>query len=451
MDGTILIADDDDAIRKVLTQAFTRAGCKVHATSLANTLMRWIREGKGDLVISDVALPDGNGLQKLPEMKKERPDLPIILISAKNSIMTAIRAEEENVFAYLPKPFDLYDLLRRAGDALKFRDQSKPASIREGESEELPLVGRAPEMQKLYQLLAKVMNTDIPVHIVGESGTGKSLIARSIHDFSDRRTMPFISLASCIVGDGEGIGGMLENARGGTVVFEEVSELNAVAQQRLTQALDVARNGGPRILTTTQENLEELTGSGEFRNDLFFRFCGISAVVPTLRNRIEDIPLLAAHFTARVERQGFAAKTLSDDAFFELAQYSWPGNVRQLENFCKQLIVISPEIQITGATVAEALGALPSAQSRKTDSELTLSGAVKSQLERYFELHGGIPPRGLYHRVLREVEEPMIGLALGATGGNQAKCAELLGINRNTLRRKIENHGISPRRNRKLI
>ena len=304
MDGTVLIADDDDAIRKVLTQAFTRAGCKVHATSLANTLMRWIREGRGDLLISDVALPDGNGLQKLPEMKQARPDLPIILISAKNSIMTAIRAEEEEVFAYLPKPFDLYDLLRRAGDALKFRDRSRPATKGEGESEELPLVGRAPEMQKLYQLLAKVMNTDIPVHLVGESGTGKSLIARSVHEFSDRRTMPFVSMSSCLLGDGEGIGGTLENARGGTVAIEEVSELSVSAQLRLTQALDAARDGGPRILTTTQQNLESKTETGEFRSDLYFRLCGISAVVPTLRNRIEDIPLLAAHFSARAERQG---------------------------------------------------------------------------------------------------------------------------------------------------
>ncbi|MCY4461417.1 MAG: response regulator [Albidovulum sp.] len=449
MDGTILIADDDDAVRKVLTQAFTRAGCKVHATSLASTLMRWIREGKGDLVVSDVALPDGNGLQKLPEMKKLRPELPIILISAKNSIMTAIRAEEEDVFAYLPKPFDLYDLLRRAGDALKFRNQSKSAAA--FESEDLPLVGRAPEMQKLYQLLAKVMNTDIPVHIKGESGTGKTLVARSVHDFGDRRAMPFVSLASCLLGDGEEISGLLENARGGTVVIEEVGDLGAAAQRRLTQALDAVAGGGPRILTTSQQNLERKTETGEFRRDLYFRLCGILAVVPTLRNRIEDIPLLAAHFFARAERQGFAARTFSDEALAALVRYGWPGNVRQLENFCKQLAAISPEMQISGSTVNDAFASLPSAPGGSADSELTLSGAVKSYLERHFELHGGVPPRGLYRRVLREVEEPMIGLALGATGGNKAKCATLLGINRNTLRRKIENHGISAKRNRKLL
>ena len=190
MDGTILVADDDRTIRTVLTQALTRAGCKVHATSSLVTLMRWVEEGKGDLVISDVMMPDGNGLEALPKIAELRPGLPVIVISAQNTIMTAIQAAEAEAFDYLPKPFDLPDLMKRAAKALEVKRRANPAPSNakapsEGPKEDLPLVGRTPAMQTLYRLVARVMNTDLPVLITGESGTGKSLIARAIHDFSE--------------------------------------------------------------------------------------------------------------------------------------------------------------------------------------------------------------------------------------------------------------------------
>ena len=188
MDGTVLVADDDRTIRTVLTQALTRAGCRVHATSSLMTLMRWVEEGKGDLVISDVVMPDGNGLEALPKISRERPGLPVIVISAQNTIMTAIQAAEVEAYDYLPKPFDLPDLMKRAARALetKRRVAPKRAEPREDGGDDLPLVGRTALMQALYLLMARVMNTDLPVLITGESGTGKSLIARAIHDFSDR-------------------------------------------------------------------------------------------------------------------------------------------------------------------------------------------------------------------------------------------------------------------------
>jgi len=195
MDGTVLVADDDRTIRTVLTQALTRAGCKVHATSSLMTLMRWVEEGKGDLVISDVVMPDGNGLEALPRISKERPGLPVIVISAQNTIMTAIQAAEADAYDYLPKPFDLPDLMKRAARALEQKRRAVPPRAAEPRAEpgdDLPLVGRTPAMQALYRLVARVMNTDLPVLITGESGTGKSLIARAIHDFSDRRTLPFV-------------------------------------------------------------------------------------------------------------------------------------------------------------------------------------------------------------------------------------------------------------------
>jgi two-component system nitrogen regulation response regulator GlnG len=193
MDGTVLVADDDRTIRTVLTQALTRAGCRVHATSSLVTLKRWVEEGRGDLVISDVMMPDGNGLEALPEIAGMRPDLPVIVISAQNTIMTAIQAAEAEAFDYLPKPFDLPDLMKRAARALEQKRRAPAARTGSEEgSDDLPLVGRTPAMQSLYRLVARVMNTELPVLITGESGTGKSLIARAIHDFSDRRNLPFV-------------------------------------------------------------------------------------------------------------------------------------------------------------------------------------------------------------------------------------------------------------------
>jgi two-component system, NtrC family, nitrogen regulation response regulator GlnG len=219
MDGTVLVADDDRTIRTVLTQALTRAGCRVHATSSLTTLMRWVEEGKGDLVISDVIMPDGNGIEMLPRIRALRPGLPVIVISAQNTIMTAIQATEAEAWDYLPKPFDLPDLLKRASRALEAtsrrgRAAAAPPPPREvfdaPADADLPLVGRTPAMQTLYRLVARVMNTDMAVLITGESGTGKSLIARALHDFSDRRSQPFV-LAS-----GRSLGrGMVRRARSG--------------------------------------------------------------------------------------------------------------------------------------------------------------------------------------------------------------------------------------------
>ena len=216
MDGTVLVADDDRTIRTVLTQALTRAGCKVHATSSLMTLMRWIEEGKGDLVISDVIMPDGNGLDALPRIAKMRPGLPVIVISAQNTIMTAIQAAEAEAFDYLPKPFDLPDLMKRSARALDQKRRSPKIVVPPREAgDDLPLVGRTAAMQSLYRLVARVMNTDLSVLVTGESGTGKSLIARAIHDFSDRRTLPYVVAQA---NDLQGIDGpstLLARARGG--------------------------------------------------------------------------------------------------------------------------------------------------------------------------------------------------------------------------------------------
>ncbi|MEL7183541.1 MAG: response regulator [Pseudomonadota bacterium] len=453
MDGTILVADDDRTIRTVLTQALTRAGCKVHATSSLMTLMRWVEEGKGDLVISDVVMPDGNGLDMLPKIGAERPGLPVIVISAQNTIMTAIQAAEAEAYDYLPKPFDLPDLMKRASRALERKQRSAPVEAPEtAETDDLPLVGRTPRMQALYRLVARVMNTDLPVMITGESGTGKSLIARAIHDFSDRRTLPFVTATGAELASFDGPGDLISHAKGGSLLFDEVGDLDADAQARVVRMLDSIEGNGPRIMATSQRDLSLALDEG-FRSDLYYRLAGAQLDVPALRERVDDIPLLAAHFLARAERDGGTLRRFSTDAQALIRSHPWPGNVRQLENAVRRLVATSPAEEITRSEVELVIGAGggpvgPSAVA-STDN---LSEAVERHLRRYFDLHGGqLPPPGLYQRILREVEAPLIEIALDATGGNQAKCADLLGINRNTLRKKITDLDILVTRRRKLM
>ncbi|MDK3072846.1 sigma-54 dependent transcriptional regulator [Sedimentitalea sp. JM2-8] len=455
MDGTVLVADDDRTIRTVLTQALTRAGCKVHATSSLTTLMRWVAEGKGDVVISDVMMPDGNGLEMLPKIAQDRPGLPVIVISAQNTIMTAIQAAEAEAYDYLPKPFDLPDLMKRTSRALELKRRT-PSDVRdtsEDRPDELPLVGRTQVMQSLYRLVAKVMNTDLPVLISGESGTGKSLIARAIHDFSDRRTLPFISVGAADLQDLEGPARVLARVKGGTVLIDEIADIDEEIQARIVRMMDAPGDHVPRFMATSQGNLSAAMEKGQVRQDLYYRLSGAALHVPALRERVDDIELLAEHFLARSEREGAPKRWFSREAQDLFRVYSWPGNVRQLENAIRRLVLTSRTDEITRAEVEAVLGSQPEMEPAmgRGDAE-KLSASVARHLRRYFDLHGNmLPPPGLYTRILREIETPLIEIALDATGGNQAKCADLLGINRNTLRKKITDLDIEVTRRRKLM
>lgn len=457
MDGTVLVADDDRTIRTVLTQALTRAGCKVHATSSLVTLMRWVDEGKGDLVISDVVMPDGNGLEQLPLISAARPGLPVIVISAQNTIMTAIQAAEADAYDYLPKPFDLPDLMKRAARALDVKRRAPVTRAPDVTSTEqggdLPLVGRTGVMQALYRLVARVMNTQLPVLITGESGTGKSLIARAVHDFSDRRSLPFVVVTAHDLEGMDGPSAVLSRAKGGSILFDEVSDLSDAAQARIVRMLDNLGENAPRIMATSQSDLMARMEEGKFREDLFYRLGGVTVDVPSLRERVDDIPLLAAHFLARAERDGAPLRRFGDAALDLVRAYSWPGNVRQLENAVRRLVFTASEEEITRSEVEVVLGNQPAIEPLRSGNEgEKLSASVGKHLRRYFDLHGGVlPPPGLYNRILKEIEGPLIEIALDATGGNQAKCADLLGINRNTLRKKITDLDIRVTRRRKLM
>ncbi|MGB3246251.1 MAG: response regulator [Sulfitobacter sp.] len=455
MDGTILVADDDRTIRTVLTQALTRAGCKVHATSSLTTLMRWVGEGRGDVVITDVAMPDGNGLEMLPKISADRPGLPVIVISAQNTIMTAIKAAEAEAFDYLPKPFDLPDLMKRTARALDRgagkRSVSPPPE--DGERDDLPMVGRTPVMQALYRVVARLMNTDLPVLIWGESGTGKSLIGRAIHDFSDRRNLPFLTVTAADLHDIEGPARVLARVRGGTLLIDEIGDIPQDTQARIARMMDTPGDDSPRFLATSQSDLATAMEKGDLRRDLYYRLSGATLHVPALRDRVEDIPLLTRHFLQKSERGSDGPQALSSGAAKLFSNYPWPGNVRQLEHVMRQLSLTSRAAEITLAEAETVLGALPSPEPLQTEANTERLGAsVERHLRRYFDLHGTmLPPPGLYARILREVEAPLIEIALAATSGNQAKCADLLGINRNTLRKKIMDLDIQVTRGRKMM
>jgi len=452
MDGTVLVADDDRTIRTVLTQALTRAGCKVHATSSLVTLMRWVEEGKGDLVISDVVMPDGNGLEQLPKIAAVRPELPVIVISAQNTIMTAIQAAEADAYDYLPKPFDLPDLMKRAARALDAKPRATPTRQTDTDNDDLPLVGRTPAMQSLYRLVARVMNTQLSVLVTGESGTGKSLIARAIHDFSDRRSLPFVVASGADLDGMDGPQSLLSRAKGGSLVFDEVSDLTMETQGRIVRMLDALGDRAPRIMATSRTDLLDALDEGRMREDLYYRLAGVTVSVPPLRDRVDDIPLLAEHFLARAERDGAPVRRLASSAIDIVRAYTWPGNVRQLENVVRRLVVTSAAEDIHRPEVEQVLGSQPAVEPLQSGQSDKLAGSVAQHLKRYFDLHGGaLPPAGLYQRILREVEAPLIEIALDATLGNQAKCAELLGINRNTLRKKITELDIRVTRRRKMM
>ena len=475
--GSILVADDDSAIRTVLNQALSRAGYEVRLTSNAATLWRWVSQGDGDLVITDVVMPDENAFDLLPRIKKARPDLPVIVMSAQNTFMTAIRASEKGAYEYLPKPFDLKELISIVGRALAEPKGKQRLEVGEDGSENMPLVGRSPAMQEIYRVLARLMQTDLTVMITGESGTGKELVARALHDYGKRRTGPFVPInmaaiprdliESELFGHEKGAftgaqarsAGRFEQAEGGTLFLDEIGDMPMDAQTRLLRVLqqgEYTTVGGRtpiktdvRIVAATNKDLRLLINQGLFREDLFFRLNVVPIRLPPLRERIEDIPDLVRHFFTVAEKEGLPSKQIEPAAVERLKRYRWPGNIRELENLVRRLAALYPQDTIT-VNLIEAELATPTVTLVEEDApaDEDLSESVERFLAKYFaEFGDNLPPPGLYHRILKEVEYPLIGAALAATRGNQIKAAELLGVNRNTLRKKIRDLDVQVIRN----
>ena len=462
---TILVADDDSAIRKVLSQALGRAGYEVRATGNISTLWRWVSEGQGDLVVTDVVMPDGNGLDLVPRIRKVRPKLRVVVMSARNTLLTAVKATERGAFEYLPKPFDLNDLINVVGRALETpRGSAADAAENVTPDERLPIIGRSPAMQDIYRTLARLMPTDLTVMIVGESGTGKELVARALHDYGKRRNGPFVAInmaaipkdliESELFGHEKGAitdattrgTGRFEQAEGGTLFLDEIGDMPPESQTRLLRVLQdgeytIVGGRAPiranvRIIAATHRDLRQLIRHGLFREDLYYRLNVVPIRLPPLRERKEDIPELINHFLARAVAENLPLKSIDNDAMERLKSYHWPGNVREAENLVRRLAALYPEETITlkgiQAELAEASPVLVETGGNG------LSRSVERHLKTYFSAHGEtLPSSGLYGRVLREVERPLIILTLSATQGNQIKAAQVLGLNRNTLRKKI--------------
>jgi two-component system nitrogen regulation response regulator GlnG len=477
--GNILVADDDAAIRTVVGQALTRAGYDVRTTGAATTLWRWIEAGEGDLVITDVVMPDENAFELLPRVKKARPDLPVIVMSAQNTFMTAIKASERGAYEYLPKPFDLKELLAIVGRAMS-EPKNKLRVPEPDDMDNMPLVGRSPAMQDIYRALARLMQSDLTVMITGESGTGKELVARALHDYGKRKKGPFVPInvaaiprdlieselfgheKGAFTGANQRSIGRFEQAEGGTLFLDEIGDMPMDAQTRLLRVLqqgEYTTVGGRtpikanvRIVAATNKDLRVLIQQGLFREDLFFRLNVVPLRLPPLRERSEDIGDLARHFFTQAAAEGLPLKSMEQAGLDRLKRYKWPGNIRELENLIRRLAALYPQDVISEAIVVAELGldsardnprptppsgsASLSAQLASGDDSLGMS--VERHLTELFKSHGDhLPPPGLYHRILREIEYPLISIALAATRGNQIKAAELLGLNRNTLRKKV--------------
>ncbi|KAF0185345.1 MAG: two-component system NtrC family nitrogen regulation response regulator GlnG [Hyphomonadaceae bacterium] len=448
----ILIADDDASIRTVLSQALTRAGFQVRSTTNAATLWKWVKDGEGDLVLTDVMMPDGSVFEFLPRIRRERPKLPIIVMSAQNTLLTAISAVEQGAYEYLPKPFDLgkmIDLVTRALEPIsQHRSESQNRKVLKDKN--LPLIGRSMQMQEVYRTISRVSPTDLPIVIQGEVGVGKKLVAQTIHDFSKRKSANFAhfniagleahELSQTLLGDGKSQIGLLQECDNGTIFIESVDEATSSAQSRLFSLVSSSKTDNIRFIFSATRELGALVRESAFRTDLYHLINIIGLVIPPLRERIDDIGDLARLFIEKASESANSQKLLDKSAIAELANYSWPGNVRELENLMKRMAVLFPDTNIDGQAIAASLA---EQQVQIVTNEDTgnsdLSGVAKVALAQLFVQYKGqgVTPHDLYEIVLKAVEKPLFELTLKETKGNQIRAASLLGLNRNTLRKRL--------------
>ncbi len=466
--GKILVVDDDEAIRMVVGEALRREGHEVALAGSHSEQMRLFDSFNPDVLVTDVILPDADGLDAVPAIIAKWPTLPVIVISAQNTLSTAVRATENGAFEYFPKPFDLNDLCRAVREGLRRKIGQVEQNAGETDDSGMPLVGRSAAMQDVYRTIARVVTNDLGVLILGESGTGKELVARAIHDLGTRKAGPFVAVNMAAIprelieaelfghergaftGAANRVAGRFEQAARGTLFLDEIGDMPMEAQTRLLRVLqsgEFTTVGGSRVIkanvrivSATNKNLSELVESGIFREDLYYRLNVIPIDLPPLRQRAGDIALLARHFLDIAAKEGLPRKTLTESAGERLTAYIWPGNVRELENLMRRLAVLARNEVITGEMIEQQLSSgsqsiLPAATLVSgSDIELSLSRWLD---EIFGEFAPSLPPDGLYQRSLDQFERPLLRTTMERCNGNQIRAARLLGLNRNTLRKKL--------------
>ncbi len=479
---TVLLADDDASILTVLTRAIKAQGYEVMASANISDVDAWVAQGLGDVIVTDVTMPRGNGLEGLARWQAKRPDLPVIVMSAHNTLLNAAKARDLGAVTFLPKPFDLNDLMEALTDATSHvtRLTHEPDEGIVRISDDLVLVGKSSAMRGVFATLARLIGNDLTVLITGESGTGKERIARALHELSRRQAKPFVALnmaaipreliESALFGHEKGAFtgahqkqlGAFEQSTSGTLFLDEIGDMPMEAQTRLLRVLqeqEVTPIGATKTITTnvrviaaTHRDLSALVASGQFREDLYFRLHVVPLALPALREHVEDIPLLAEHFMRLAIHRGLRAKTLDASAMTILMQHDWPGNVRELEHLIYRLCALTQRNIITSSDIAPMLSGTikapgmlesklrPKLVSSNTRDSIpnTIEALLETHISTLFAAHGEeLPAPGLYDRLLARLEKPLITATLRATGGNQIKAAEILGLNRNTLRKKM--------------
>ena len=482
----ILIVEDETIIRSALRRLLERNQYQVSEAGSVQEAQERFTIPTFDLIVSDLRLPGAPGT----ELIKLGEGTPVLIMTSYASLRSAVDSMKMGAVDYIAKPFDHDEMLQAVARILRDR-QSAPAagavvaskstngsgkSAVDNSNGEIGIIGSCPPMQDLYSKIRKVAPTDSNVLIQGESGTGKELVARALHDYGKRRNGPFVAInmaaiprdliESELFGHEKGAftgaqnrsTGRFEQAEGGTLFLDEIGDMPMDAQTRLLRVLqqgEYTTVGGRtpirtdvRIVAATNKDLKQSINQGLFREDLYYRLNVVPLRLPPLRDRAEDIPDLVRHFIQQGEKEGLEGKRFESEALEVMKAYAWPGNVRELENLIRRLMALYPQEVITREIIEQELQSdVPDSPLDKMavrTGSLTISQAVEENMRDYFASFGdGLPPPGLYDRVLRELEYPLILAALTATRGNQIKAADLLGLNRNTLRKKIRELGVS--------
>ena len=458
----VLLLEDDESIQLVTSDFLSSEGYTVKTSKTIKSLWRMIEDGEGDVLVTDVMLPDGESFEIIPQIKELRPNLPIIVVSARNNLQTAISSVEKGAFEYLPKPFDLNDLGNLILKAIQTKSIEKGKSLIRKKSNDL-IIGSSKIMQEMYRVIGRLSQNDLTVTIYGESGTGKELVAKALHMFGKRTDNPFIPVNMAAIpkdlieselfghekgsftGAHQKSDGKFKQAEKGTLFLDEIGDMPLDAQTRLLRVLqegEYTSVGGKekikvdvRIITATNKDLKKLIDLGVFREDLYYRLNVVPIETPPLRNRVEDIPALIEHFIIKTEKSGLPSKKIDNDAIEAMKSYKWPGNVRELENFILRVSALYSEDLLSKEIIDAELKRLE--DDNENIEELSLSNLIDMYFDRNRDKLLNKNSKNIYPTIIEKVEKSVIENILAFTSGNQLKASEILGLNRNTLRKKI--------------